>query len=172
MPRTSSAEAVRQIHPGGGRSLQPRQVDADRPRCAGADRIPLDEPAAADVERELRDETTAVSISAINLAEVVDVMARIYRRTPAETLDALALLESGDSGRRGLTPTSTRCRCAARPRYERRTSPLSMADCVALATARALEEPLATSDPALAAAAKASGVPIIKLPDARGQRPD
>jgi uncharacterized protein with PIN domain len=132
----------------------------------------LDEPAAAEVERELRDPTTVVSVSAINLAEVVDVMARIYRRTPAETLDALALLESG--GLR-VAPVDADIGLDAgalhAQHYDRRTSALSMADCVALATARVMQEPLATSDPALAAAAMASGVEVMPLPDARGRRP-
>jgi hypothetical protein len=46
-----------------------------------------------------------------------------------------------------------------------------MADCVALATAMSLDEPLATSDAPLAAAAGAVGVAVIPLPDARGQLP-
>jgi predicted nucleic acid-binding protein len=113
-----------------------------------------------------------VTISAINLAEIVDVMTRIYRRTPAETLDALALLESG--GLR-VAPVDADLGLAAgalhAQHYDRRTSALSMADCVALATARALEEPLATSDPSLAAAATASGVEIMPLPDSHGRLP-
>jgi hypothetical protein len=44
-----------------------------------------------------------------------------------------------------------------------------MADCVALATAMSLDEPLATSDAPLAAAAGAVGVEVLPLPDARGQ---
>ena len=55
--------------------------------------------------------------------------------------------------------------------YDRKTSPLSMADCVALATAAALAEPLATSDPPLAAAAQAEGVTILGLQDVNGRRP-
>lgn len=113
-----------------------------------------------------------MSVSAINLAEVVDVMARIYGRTPAETLDALALLESG--GLR-VAPVDADIGLDAgalhAQHYDRRTSALSMADCVALATARMLQEPLATSDPALAAAARASGVVVVVLPDRRGRRP-
>lgn len=113
-----------------------------------------------------------MSVSAINLAEVVDVMARIYGRTLAESLDALALLETG--GLR-IAPVDADVGLDAgalhAQHYDRRTSALSMADCVALATARALQEPLATSDPALAAAAKLSGVAVLALPDARGRRP-
>jgi predicted nucleic acid-binding protein len=113
-----------------------------------------------------------VSVSAINLAEVIDVMTRIYHRTPAETLDALALLESG-----GLRFASVDSKIGLEAgtlhaqHYDRRTSALSMADCVALATARVLKEPLVTSDPALAAAARATDVVVIPLPDRRGRRP-
>ena len=53
--------------------------------------------------------------------------------------------------------------------YDRRTSPLSRADCVALATAMSLGEPLATSDAPLAAAAWAVSVDVLSLPNARGQ---
>ena len=56
--------------------------------------------------------------------------------------------------------------------YDRKTSPLSMADCVALATSLSLAQPLATSAPALAAAARLEGAAAIALPDARGRRPD
>jgi hypothetical protein len=35
-----------------------------------------------------------------------------------------------------------------------------------------LAQPLATSDPALAAAARLEGAAVIGLPDARGRRPD
>ena len=113
-----------------------------------------------------------MSVSAINLAEVVDVMTRIYGRTQAESLDALSLLESG-----GLRIASVDAVIGLdagalhAQHYDRRTSALSMADCVALATARVLREPLATSDPALAAAARASGVVVLPLPDARGRLP-
>ncbi len=100
-------------------------------------------------------------------------MTRIYDRAPALTLDALVLLESG--GLRvaevgadiGITAGELHAR-----HYDRKTSPLSMADCVALATSLSLAQPLATSDPALAAAARIEGAAVIALPDARGRRPD
>ncbi len=55
--------------------------------------------------------------------------------------------------------------------YHRRDRKLSVADCIALATAEALHEPLATSDPAIAATAEAIGVAVIPLPDSSGARP-
>jgi predicted nucleic acid-binding protein len=55
--------------------------------------------------------------------------------------------------------------------YHRSKCPLSLADCAALATAQALDQSLATSDPALAMAARGEGVRIVPLPDRRGIRP-
>ncbi len=87
-------------------------------------------------------------------------------------MDALALLESGGlqiavvNADIGISAGELHAR-----HYDRKTSPLSMADCVALATAAVLGEPLATSDPALAAAARAEGVTIVPLPDTSGRPP-
>lgn len=59
-----------------------------------------------------------------------------------------------------------------RARHYRRTgTAVSLADCVALATARRLDEPLSTADPALAAVARAEGVPVLALPDSQGRVP-
>ena len=99
-------------------------------------------------------------------------MARVYGRSHAETMDALILLESGGlqiaviDAYIGTSAGELHAR-----HYDRKTSPLSMADCFGLATAAALGEPLATSDPPLAAAAHAEGVTVIGLPDANGRRP-
>ena len=132
----------------------------------------LEEPAAADVEHELRDPARLAHLSALNLAEVVDVMARIYGKSHSETTGALILLESGGLQIAGIDAAIGASAGALHARhYDRKTSPLSMADCVALATAAALGEPLATSDPPLAAAAQAEGVTVIGLPDANGRRP-
>ena len=99
-------------------------------------------------------------------------MARIYRRSPAETMAALILLETGGFQIAVIdVDIGTSAGELHARHYDRKTSPLSMADCVALATAAALGEPLATSDPPLAAAAKLEGVTIITLPDASGRRP-
>jgi predicted nucleic acid-binding protein len=99
-------------------------------------------------------------------------MTRIYHRVPADTMHALVLLKSGGlqimpvDGDLGITAGELHAR-----HYDRRKSPLSMADCMALATAMTLGEPLATSDPPLAAAALSEGVVIIGLPDTKGRRP-
>jgi predicted nucleic acid-binding protein len=54
--------------------------------------------------------------------------------------------------------------------YHRAKRPVSLADCVALATSLALGDRLATSDPALLAAATDEGCRTFPLPDARGRR--
>ena len=108
----------------------------------------------------------------MHLAEVVDVMERIYGRSSAATVESLMLLESGGlrvahvDGDIGIEAGALHGR-----HYDRKNSALSMADCVARATARVLGEPLATADRALATAAAASGVTIVPLPDALGRRP-
>jgi predicted nucleic acid-binding protein len=55
-------------------------------------------------------------------------------------------------------------------RYHRRTAPLSLADCVLLATAGPDDE-IATSDGAVAAVARRLGIAVIPLPDSSGRRP-
>ena len=100
-------------------------------------------------------------------------MTRIYDRASALTLDALVLLESAGLH---VAPVDADIGIAAGElharHYDRKASPLSMADCVALATSLSLAQPLATSDPALAAAARLEEGAVIALPDARGRRPD
>jgi predicted nucleic acid-binding protein len=99
-------------------------------------------------------------------------MARIYRTLPSDTMDAIVLLESG-----GLqiavidADIGTSAGELHAKHYDRKTSQLSMADCVALATAIAFGELLATSDPALSTAAHAEGVTVLGLQDANGRRP-
>lgn len=112
-------------------------------------------------------------ISAINLGEVIDVMTRIFGRGYQETMDALVLLESG--GLRIADVNADLGIDAGRlhaKHYHRTSSPLSMADCVALATALMLREPMATADPPLAAAAHAEGLTVVGLPDSEGRRPE
>lgn len=124
------------------------------------------------MERELRSPTQAAHISALNLAEVIDVLTRIYGRSAAATMDALQLLEAG--GLR-IVPVDADLGAHAGELharlYDRRSAPLSMADCVALATAMSLNEPLATSDPPLALAAQNEGVEVVRLGDSRVHSP-
>jgi predicted nucleic acid-binding protein len=108
----------------------------------------------------------------VNLAEVIDVMTRIYERPVSSTINALAMLEAGGlkvvsvDATIGISAGELHAR-----HYDRTASPLSMADCVALATAAELGEQLATSDPPLTAAAFAEGIATLPLPDSQGRRP-
>jgi len=110
------------------------------------------------------------SIASVNLAEVVDRMARIYDADVGADLDLLTStgldvvpLDTGLAVRAG----ELRGR-----RYDRRTADVSMADCIAAVTALDLGVPLATSDPALAAVVVAEGGTVVALPDSRGVRPE
>jgi predicted nucleic acid-binding protein len=130
------------------------------------------EPAASEVERLLRAVEDPPCISAVNIAETVDVLARI-RVTPMDDVQqkldwlVLASLE--------VVPVDEHIgRLAGELRarhYDRTVRPLSLADCIAAATAIARAEALATSDPALAATARSEGVRVVSLPDAAGRRP-
>ncbi len=108
----------------------------------------------------------------MNAAEILDVMTRIYGRSVAATMTALAMLETAGlqvqvvDGAIGISAGELHAR-----HYDRKSSPLSMADCMALATAAAVGEALATSDRPLAAAALIEGIGVLGLPDSTGERP-
>jgi PIN domain nuclease of toxin-antitoxin system len=131
----------------------------------------LDEPAGAQVGDLLR-QTPAPSISAINLAEVIDRLVRVGGRDAEQVNDAIDLLIVG--GLEILPFWLPHARQAATIRadhYDRTKSPLSLADCACLVTALSERAALATTDPALAQAAADLGVQVIPLPDSTGQRP-
>ncbi len=99
-------------------------------------------------------------------------MTRIFERPVDATITALAILQTG-----GLEVVSADAAIGfsagelhAR-HYDRNSSPLSMADCIALATALVLQEPLATADRTLATAARAEGIAVLPLADSGGRRP-
>jgi predicted nucleic acid-binding protein len=130
------------------------------------------EPAKVEVVELLRGGHGQPRIAAINLGEVFDVMVRVksWRRGRVDL--ALSWLTAG-----GLDVVSTNEQVSRRAGdlrsrlYNRTTCPVSLNDCVALATAQLLNEPLATADAALAASARNEGATLIPLPNSRGQRP-
>jgi PIN domain nuclease of toxin-antitoxin system len=130
------------------------------------------EPAARDVEAELRRPNAEPRISAVNAAEVVDYMVRVAGVTEQAVDASLELLAAG-----GLVvaPVDEQiARLAGRLRahhYSRRAQAVSLADCMALATSKSLNASLATADPALATIARTEGVPLVALPDSRGRKP-
>jgi PIN domain nuclease of toxin-antitoxin system len=129
-----------------------------------------DERAAAEVAALLRADDTA--IPSVNLAELIDVMLRV-RRHAAEALDAALLpLLATTTSVLALGQREARLAGVLRAKhYDRRTSPLSLADCLLLASAVLNQAALATCDPPLAAAARSEGVKILPLPDSEGRRP-
>ena len=130
------------------------------------------EPAQADVVDLLRGSEGPPRIAAVNLGEVFDVMVRVksWRRGRVDL--ALSWLTAGGldvvstNERIARTAGDLRSRC-----YDRTACPVSLNDCVALATAQVLREPLATADAALAATAHLEGASLIPLPNSAGRRP-
>ena len=124
------------------------------------------------MEQLLRDPSDATSISAVNLAETLDVLVRV-QGWPADQIEQrIRWLTIGGLA---VVPVDELIALEAgrlhAQHYHRSRRPLSLADCVALATAHALGMPLATSDPHLAQTAMEIGVALVALPDARGRRP-
>lgn len=130
--------------------------------------LALDEPAAPEVEATLRRGDSRVS--SVNLAAALDQLVRVHKREPdavraafgpvlAEALEVVDVDE-------GIAWRAVELRS----RHYRRRSELSLADCLALATARDGDE-LATADPPLARAARQEGIEVLALPSTTGRRP-
>ena len=121
-----------------------------------------DEPAADDVEMLLRSGETA--ITAVNLAEALDVLQRV-QGISSERLQELTMPLVGKQIR--LLPIDERiARDAAgirARRYHRTRSPLSLADCILLAATGA-SDALATADAPLIGAAEAENLRVRRLP--------
>jgi uncharacterized protein with PIN domain len=129
-----------------------------------------DEPAADEVETILRRGEAAMS--AVNLAEALDVLQRVdgIDRARLDTLtgplirESLALLAVDERTARDGADIRAR-------RYHRTRAPLSLADCLLLAAARGAQAVVATADRPLASAARAEEIEVAALPDSRGRRP-
>jgi len=127
------------------------------------------EPCADDVAALLRGATI---LSAANAAEVVDQLTRVYGSDPDDVHADLALL--ANAGMQLAPVTADLGLLAGRLRakhYHRDRVAVSLADCIAAATALTMNRPLATSDPALAGVVRAEGGRIHGLPDSRGISP-
>jgi ribonuclease VapC len=128
-----------------------------------------DEPAADEVETILRRGEAAMS--AVNLAEALDVLQRVdgIDRARVDTLtgplirESLALLAVDERAARDGADIRAR-------RYHRTRAPLSLADCLLLAAARGAQAVVATADRPLASAARAEEIEVAALPDRRGRR--
>lgn len=111
-------------------------------------------------------------MSAVNLAEVLDVLVRLQGWPADDVEEKLHWLTLG--GLQVVEVDAAVALSAGRlhaRHYHRSKRPLSLADCIALGTALTRGERLATSDPALLAAAAEEGCRVVPLPDARGNLP-
>ncbi len=121
-----------------------------------------EEPAADQVEALLRSNEAA--ITAVNLAEALDVLQRV-QGIASERLEEVTTPLVGE--RMKLIPIDERiARDAAdvrARRYHRTRAPLSLADCILLA-ATGESDALATADGPLIRAAEAENIQIRKLP--------
>ncbi len=131
----------------------------------------LDEPGADEAEALLRGSEGPPSIPSTGIAEIVDVIVkRAGRRVEVclelvDTLVAAGLAEVPVDAEIGRQAGLLRAR-----HWDRDRRPVSLADCIVLATGMVQHEPIATADGALVAAARAEGHPVIVLPDSSGRR--
>jgi len=127
------------------------------------------EPSADEVELVLRRGDSAVT--AVNLAEALDVLQRVHRLSEREIRGPVEPLLAGPLRVIPMGAELSWRSAALRARhYHRRSAALSLADCVLLAAAGPADA-VATSDPPLAAAARAEGIDVRPLPDSRGRQP-
>jgi PIN domain nuclease of toxin-antitoxin system len=121
-----------------------------------------DEPAADQVETLLR--TGDAAITAVNLAEALDVLQRLQGISPERLHEVTVPLVAE---RMKLVPTDEQiARDAAdirARRYHRTRSPVSLADCVLLASAGESDS-VATADAPLIRVAEAENVKVRALP--------
>jgi PIN domain nuclease of toxin-antitoxin system len=113
------------------------------------------------------------TISAINLAEVVDRVTRAYGAPAHLVREQISLWTSLGlyvvDLSHGLADSAARLRIE---HYHARQMPVSLADCCAIALARQQATPLATTDRPMARLARQLDIEVIALPDSRGQLPE
>jgi predicted nucleic acid-binding protein len=128
-----------------------------------------DEPAAAEVTALLAGGDCAVTH--VNLCESVYVLERVHGIGLEESRPVLAPLLS-ERVRQLATTDETAWRASAlRLRhYNRRSTGVSLADCVLLAAAD-VQDRIATADAPVAHVARAEGIEVVTLPDSTGSRP-
>lgn len=111
-------------------------------------------------------------MSAVNLAESLDVLRRIHgfeedeQREVIDPLLADAIDVDSPFAEDAWAAASVRAR-----HYARSAREISLADCFLLATAARRGVPIATADPGVAATARDESLELIPLPDSAGHRP-
>lgn len=127
------------------------------------------EAAANDVATLLR---TSARLPAANAAEVVDQMVRVFGRDADDVHADLALLANAGMTIAPIDADLALLAGRLRARhYHRERMAVSLADCVAAATALSERRSLATADPALAELVRREGGKVHGLPDSTGRLP-
>jgi PIN domain nuclease of toxin-antitoxin system len=127
------------------------------------------EEAGDEVEALIRSEH--VGMATANLFEVSERLMRLYGWSPNDTSEHLGQLVGSHIRVVALDEGIAWRGALMRARhYRRRECELSLADCVLLASAEP-DDSVATSDPAVAAVARAEGIGLVALPGSSGQRP-
>lgn len=130
------------------------------------------EPAMGEVAAILRDRDSIPMVSSVSLGEIVDVLVRTRGHRVERCDTQLQLLFAGGLEVVPVDASIGRLGGVLRSRHwDRDRRPVSMVDCIVLATGMVEREPIATADAALIAAARAEGHPVIILPDSRGNPP-
>jgi PIN domain nuclease of toxin-antitoxin system len=112
------------------------------------------------------------AVSAANLAEVVDILVRLHGQEEDDVNADIALLVFAGmdvapvSDDHGVLAGLLRAR-----HYDRHGVVITLADCMAAATALLGDVELASSDPALIALMRAEGGLVYPLPDSQGRLP-
>lgn len=127
-----------------------------------------DEPAKPAVEALIRGDGRA-SISAVNLAEALDVLARV-KGVPPDVIDRVVgpLIADAVPVMEATEAIAWVAGAARSMYYDRDLCPISLGDAFALATASVGGAPIATSDPAMLRVAKAMNLASVPLPDQWG----
>jgi uncharacterized protein with PIN domain len=113
----------------------------------------------------------ALRISVVNAAEVLDVIRRVHGVSRDDALEVVDRFL--DEVARPVPATREQALRAADIRarhYHRRDRDVSLADCFAIAAAEP-GDTVATSDRGVAEVARAEGLDVLALPNARGQKP-
>lgn len=122
------------------------------------------EPAGGRVEELFRLRPPPV-ISAVNVAEVIDVLVRVGGQPEEAVNEAVDLLLVGGLEVEPFWLPHGRLAASMRAaHYHRRRSPISLGDTACLATALSLKAGLATTDATLAYVAHALGLKVVELP--------
>jgi predicted nucleic acid-binding protein len=130
-----------------------------------------DEPSAADVEELLG--TQPSRISAVNVAEIIDRLTRLGSKPSDEVR---AVIDELTAHGLEVVPCDRALAIGAgevRAQHcDRRDAAVSLADCIAVVTARAASGTLVTSDGDLLRVARALSIPTRPIANSRGVLPE